>query len=99
MSLDHSKSADEAWQELCRLLAEAEADFQRGDRGVLVAAIRRHLSPESVDCLQVAPGEEMPFALSPGEEQELSAALAEIDAGRQVDGWALLKRVKAESRE
>ncbi len=41
---------------------------------------------------------EVPFVLSPGEEQELSEALAEIEAGRAVDGWKLLEELRAKSR-
>ena len=56
--------------------------------------------PEIVDGSQVAilaADDEEPFTLSPSEEQELSAALADIKAGRHVDGWALLKELKAKS--
>ncbi len=56
---------------------------------------RIEVPPEIVDGSQV--DDEAPFALSPGEEQELSAALAEIDAGRYVNGWELLKELKAKS--
>ncbi len=57
--------------------------------------------PEIVDGSQVAilaADDEAPFALSPGEEEELSEALAEIEAGRYVDGWKLLEELKAQSR-
>ena len=63
---------------------------------------RIEVPPEIVDGSQVAilaTDEDAPFVLSPGEEQELSAALAEIDAGRYVDGWELLEELKAKSRE
>ncbi len=62
---------------------------------------RIEVPPEIVDGSQVAilaADDDAPFALSPGEEQELSAALAEIDAGRYVDGWKLLDELKAKSR-
>jgi len=36
--------------------------------------------------------------LSPGEEQELSEALAEIHAGRYVNGWEFLGQIKARNR-
>ncbi len=32
------------------------------------------------------------------EEQELSETLADIQAGRHIDGWALLEEIKAKSR-
>ena len=35
-----------------------------------------------------------PFELSLGEERELSEALAEIQAGKYVDGWDLLAELK-----
>ncbi|MCP3964084.1 MAG: hypothetical protein GY719_40155 [bacterium] len=63
---------------------------------------RIEVPPEIGDGSQVtvlAADDEAPFTLSPGEEQELNAALAEIDAGRYVDGWALLEELKAKSRE
>ena len=56
--------------------------------------------PEIVDGSQVAilaADDEEPFTLSPSEEQELSAALADIEAGRYIDGWALLEELKAKS--
>ncbi len=62
---------------------------------------RIEVPPEIGDGSQVAilaTDDEAPFALSPGEEQELSEALAEIDAGRFVDGWKLLEELKAKSR-
>ncbi len=62
---------------------------------------RIEVSPEIVDGSQVAilaADDEVPFALSPGEEQELSEALAEIEAGKSVDGWKLLEEFKAKSR-
>ena len=62
---------------------------------------RIEVPPEIVDGSQVAilaADDEQPFTLSPGQEQELSAALAEMDAGRYVDGWALLDEIKAKSR-
>ncbi|RMH21184.1 MAG: hypothetical protein D6696_06420 [Acidobacteria bacterium] len=46
----------------------------------------------------LAADDDEPFALSPAEEQELSEALAEIEAGRYVDGWTLLEELKAKSR-
>ena len=46
----------------------------------------------------LAADDDGPFALSASEEQELSTALAEIDAGRYVDGWELLEELKAKSR-
>ncbi len=62
---------------------------------------RIEVPPEIVDGSQVAilaADDEAPFGLSPGEEQELSEALAEIEAGRSVDGWKLLEELKAKSR-
>ncbi len=62
---------------------------------------RIEVPPEIVDGSQVAilaADDEVPFALSPGEEQELSAALAEIEAGSYVDGWKLLGEIKAKSQ-
>ncbi len=62
---------------------------------------RIEVPPEIVDGSQVAilaADDEEPFTLSPGEEQELSAALAEIEAGRYVDGWQLLEELEAKSR-
>ena len=56
--------------------------------------------PEIVDGSRVAilaADDEEPFTLSPSEEQELSAALADIKAGRYVDGWALLEELKVKS--
>ena len=56
--------------------------------------------PEIVDGSQVAilaADDEEPFVLSAIEERALSEALAEIDAGRYVDGWALLDELKAKS--
>ncbi len=57
--------------------------------------------PEIADGSQVAilatDGEE-PVELSAAEERELSEAVADIDAGRYVDGWALLEQLKAKSR-
>ena len=56
--------------------------------------------PEIVDGSQVAilaADDEEPLTLSPSEEQELSAALADIKAGRYVDGWALLEELKVKS--
>lgn len=58
---------------------------------------RIEVPPEIEDGSQVAilaTDDEEPLVLSPGEEQELSAALAEIDAGRYVDGWALLDELQ-----
>ncbi len=62
---------------------------------------RIEVPPEIGDGSQVAilaTDEEEPFALSLGEEQELSAALAEIDAGSYVDDWKLLNEIKAKSQ-
>ncbi len=57
--------------------------------------------PEIADGSQVAilatDGEE-PVELSAAEERELSEAVADIDAGRYVDGWDLLDQLKAKSR-
>ncbi len=60
---------------------------------------RIEVPPEIGDGSQVAilAVDDEPFALSPGEEQELSAALAEIDAGRYVEGWKLLEELKSKS--
>ncbi len=58
---------------------------------------RVEVPPEIVDGSQVAilvADDEAPFTLSPSEEKDLSAALAEIDAGLYVDGWQLLKELK-----
>ena len=46
----------------------------------------------------LAPEAEEPVVLSAAQEFELSDALAEIHAGRSVDGWALLNELKAQSR-
>ena len=57
--------------------------------------------PEIADGARVAilaPDDGAPAALSPAEEQELSEALADIQAGRYTDGWALLEELKAKSR-
>lgn len=43
----------------------------------------------------LAPDDGEGVRLSPQEEQELSAALSEVRAGRYVDGWALLEEPKA----
>ncbi len=62
---------------------------------------RIEVPPEIGDGSQVAilaADDEAPFVLSPDEEQELSEALAEIDAGRSIDGWKLLEELKARSR-
>lgn len=62
---------------------------------------RIEVPPEIVNGSQVAilaADDEAPFALAPGEEQELSEALAEIEAGRYVDGWKHLEELKAKSR-
>ncbi len=62
---------------------------------------RIEVPPDIADGSQVAilaADDEGPLALSAGEEQELSTALAEIEAGRCVDGWALLGEIKAKSR-
>ena len=62
---------------------------------------RIEVPPEIVDGSQVAilaADDEAPFALSAAEEQELSKALAEIEAGRYVDGWKLLEELKTKSR-
>ena len=62
---------------------------------------RIEVPPEIGDGSQVAilaTDDEKPFALSPGEEQELGAALAEIEAGSYVDGWKLLDEIKAKSQ-
>ena len=62
---------------------------------------RIEVPPEIGDGSQVAilaADDEKPFALSPGEEQELGAALAEIEAGAYVDGWKLLDEIKAKSQ-
>jgi len=59
------------------------------------------LPPEIADGSQVtvlAPDDAQPAVLSREEEQELSDALAEIHAGRFVDGWVLLDEIKAQSR-
>ena len=46
----------------------------------------------------LAADDEEPVALSSGEEEELSRALAQIDSGQYLDGWALLEELKAKSR-
>ncbi len=61
---------------------------------------RIEVPPEIGEGTQVAilATDDEPFVLSPGEEQELSAALAEIDAGQFVDGWQLLEELKGKNR-
>ncbi len=57
--------------------------------------------PEIGDGSQVAilaTDDEDPAMLSPREEQELTKALAEIDAGQYLDGWTLLEELKTKSR-
>jgi hypothetical protein len=46
----------------------------------------------------LAPGSDEPFTLSPSDEEELSLALEEIHSGKFVDGWALVREIKAKSR-
>lgn len=46
----------------------------------------------------LATDDEEPVALSSSEEEELSQALAQIDSGQYLDGWALLEGLKAKSR-
>ena len=56
--------------------------------------------PEIEEGTQVAilaAGSDEPFALSPSEEEELSSALEEIHSGKFVDGWALVREIKAKS--
>ncbi len=62
---------------------------------------RIEVPPEIADGARVAilaPDDGEPFALSPEEEEELSEALAEVRAGRYVDGWHLLDELKAKNR-
>ena len=59
---------------------------------------RIEVSPEIVDGSQVAilaPDDGEAVALSPREEEELSEALADIQAGHHIDGWSLLDELKA----
>ena len=46
----------------------------------------------------LAPEAEGPVVLSTAQERELSEALADIQAGRSVDGWDLLNELKAQNR-
>jgi len=46
----------------------------------------------------LAPGTDEPSTLSPSDEKELSQALEEIHGGNFVDGWTLIKEIKAKSR-
>ena len=58
---------------------------------------RIEVSPEIGDGAHVAilaADDEGPLALSSSEEQELSSALLEIEAGRYVDGWRLVEELK-----
>ncbi len=62
---------------------------------------RIDVPPEIADGVRVAilaPDDGAPSALSAAEEQELSEALADIRAGRHIDGWALLEEIKAKSK-
>ncbi len=62
---------------------------------------RVEVPPEIAEGSQVAilaPDEGQPITLSPEQEGELSEALAEIRAGRFIDGWTLLDEIKAMSR-
>ncbi len=66
-----------------------------------VVAGRIDVPPEIADGAKVAilaPDDGTPSALSAAEEQELSEALADIQAGRHIDGWALLEEIKTKSR-
>lgn len=61
---------------------------------------RIEVPPEIVDGSKVAilaADDEEPFTLSPSEERELTEALGEIEAGRYIDGWALLEELRAKS--
>ncbi len=62
---------------------------------------RIEVPPEIADGARVAilaPDDSEPFSLSTAEEQELSEALADIHAGRYVDGWSLLKELETKNR-
>ena len=66
-----------------------------------VIAGRIDVPPEIADGARVAilaPDDGAPSALSAADEQELSEALSDIQAGRHVDGRALLEELKAKSR-
>ena len=57
--------------------------------------------PEIEEGAQVAilaPGAGEPFVLSTSDEEKLSQALEEIHSGKFVDGWALVREMKAKSR-
>ncbi len=74
-----------------------------GDVKLVTAQVvegRIEVPPEIADGARVAilaPDDGEPFELSPEDEVELSQALAEIRAGRYVDGWRLLDEIKAKS--
>ncbi len=38
-----------------------------------------------------------PVVLTPAEEQELSESIRQLEAGKSVDGWSLLKEIKAQA--
>jgi hypothetical protein len=62
---------------------------------------RIEVPPEIADGAKVAilaPDDGEPFVLSQEEEGELTEALAEIRAGRYVDGWHLLNEIEAKHR-
>ena len=62
---------------------------------------RIDVPPEIADGARVAilaPDDGEPFELSQKDEDELSRSLADIHAGRYIDGWRLLGEMKATNR-